>query len=121
MHTESLFTPAEVPLAVPFAGADYNETRDRARLTTQVACVYDVTRDEQWRTLQQITALCRKRYPGVDFPEPSVSAQLRNLKKIGFQLEKRNVAVSGYLCQYRILQPVNPGVGAAAREAVVGR
>lgn len=121
MHTQSLFGIEPQAPPVPFAGADYIESRDRERLTTQIARVYEVTRDGAWMTLQQITSICRKKYPRENFPEPSISAQLRNLRKIGFVVEKRNVAESGYLCQYRLLPPVNPGVGAAAREAVVGR
>jgi hypothetical protein len=94
---------------IPFAGADYSPERDRARLTKQIHCILDVASDGAWRTVQRLTADCRKRFPAVGFPENSVQAQLRNLRKLGYTVDRRNVAESGVLYEYRLV----PKEGAA--------
>jgi hypothetical protein len=113
MQTSNLFD--QQAAAVPFAGADYLESRDRERLTTQVGCICEVAIDGKWRTIQRLTEELRKRFPRVGFPENSVQAQLRNLRKIGYRVEKRNVLQRGYLCEFQLLAPANPGVGQALR------
>lgn len=100
---------------MPFSGAGYDDTRDRERLTRQIDCIRETALDSGWVTVQRLAARCRSRYPSVGFPENSVSAQLRNLKKVGFGLERRHIANG--LHEYRLVAPVNPGVGLAMREA----
>ncbi len=53
------------------------EPEDGARLQQQLARVYAVMRDGEWRTLKRISEL-------TDDPEPSVSARLRDLRKPKF-------------------------------------
>lgn len=92
------------PVAV-FSGADYDAERDAARLTRQVDRIRDVSLRSGWTTVQKIAIACRKQWPDAHFPENSVQAQLRNLKKLGYRLERRNVADRGYLCEYLLLTP----------------
>lgn len=60
-----------------FDGATYNHARDSSRLGDQMAAVFDLMKDGQWRTLQVISI-------AVDAPESSVSARLRDLRKPRF-------------------------------------
>ena len=60
-----------------FSGADYRAPRDQARLSTQLERVKDAMIDGQWRSLAQIAELAQA-------PQTSVSAQLRNLRKLEF-------------------------------------
>lgn len=114
MSTTSLFAPpSPAPQPAPFAGPVYEESRDRARLARQIDCIRDHALDGEWRTVQKLTAELRKRHPFVGFPENSVQAQLRNLRKLGYRVERRHV--SGGIFQYRLLGPVNPGTGGALR------
>ena len=75
-----------------FAGADYRPERDDARLTTQLQKIYDLMADGQWRTLAQIEAATGE-------PGASMSAQLRNLRKIhlgGHTVNRRYVGAGLY-------------------------
>jgi hypothetical protein len=68
-----------------FNGPAYEPEHDQARLTGQLARVWTVTRDQQWRTAPEIGAVTGD-------PDASVSAQLRHLRKRRFGahvLEKR--------------------------------
>jgi hypothetical protein len=93
------------PTTSMFAGAEYEAARDGERLLTQVERIRDLAIDGKWRTLQRLCDELRKKYPRANFPEPSVSAQLRNLKKIGYRLNKHNVLKRGYLAEYQLLAP----------------
>ena len=105
-------------MPIPFAGAVYVEAVDRERLTRQIDCIKQVAIDGGWMTVQSLTAKLRRAYPSIGFPENSVQAQLRNLRKVGYQVDRRNVATSGCLHEYRVLPPVNPGVGITLRNEV---
>lgn len=119
MHTADLFdfTPKSEPAnsfaAVALAGVEFDPARDSERLTRQVDCIRDVALEMGWTTIQKLTAELRKRHPRVGFPENSVQAQLRNLRKIGFTVERRHV--KNGLFEYQLLPPSNPGVGMAPR------
>jgi hypothetical protein len=60
-----------------FDGATFDPARDGARLHRQIARIYDLMLDGQWRTVDTIAQLTGD-------PQPSVSAQLRNLRKPRF-------------------------------------
>jgi hypothetical protein len=60
--------------AAKFHGAYYDQELDEARLTTQIEKVRRVMLDGRWHTVAAIAKL-------IDEPEPSVSAQIRNLRK----------------------------------------
>jgi hypothetical protein len=68
-----------------FDGSDYVEEFDSDRLTGQLARVFDLMKDGQWRTLSEIQDMIKD-------PQASISAQLRNLRKKRFGeniIEKR--------------------------------
>lgn len=60
-----------------FDGDDYQSDRDKPRLTGQIKDVITFMRDGLWHSVTQIAATTQH-------PEPSVSAQLRNLRKDRF-------------------------------------
>jgi len=82
-----------------FAGAVYDDARDRLRLSTQLQRVYDLMQDGRWRFLQEIS-------DETGDPPASVSAQLRHLRKKrfgGFTVEKSYQGDGLFL--YRVLAP----------------
>lgn len=61
----------------PFDGSDYNDKRDRKRLTGQCKRVYKTMETGRWLTLDDIAAEAKA-------PQASVSAQIRHLRKPKF-------------------------------------
>jgi hypothetical protein len=60
-----------------FDGSDYDPEYDDVRLTGQALRIFNVMKDEVWRTLGEIEALTGD-------PQASISAQLRHLRKARF-------------------------------------
>jgi hypothetical protein len=60
-----------------FDGVDYQHELDFVRLTGQMERIYNLMKDEQFRTLSLISHVTGD-------PESSVSAQLRNFRKARF-------------------------------------
>lgn len=101
-------TPTPDPSGVPsrlaaeaatarFNGPEYDAARDNVRLVGQLRRVYLVMCDGHWRTVAEIASLTGD-------PEPSVSAQLRHLRKRrfgGHTVDRR--ARAGALFEYRLL------------------
>ena len=70
-----------------FDGSDYIPELDQKRLKTQLSTIFDIILDNKWYTLSRL-----RKFTG--FPESSISAQLRNLRKDkfgGHTIEKRRV------------------------------
>jgi hypothetical protein len=95
-----------------FSGAGYEPQLDRARLTLQVERIRRYMFGVEWRTLREIkTALEDIHAPAV-FPESSISAQIRNLKKRPYScrpLKRRRAGVRGPgagIWEYRLLPPM---------------
>ena len=93
-------------------GPDFVEERDGARLDTQRTRLRDFMLkkawDGQWLTLPEISAELSRRFPDARWPESSISAQLRHLKKSRFgahRLAKHYAGNGLYLYQ---LQPPLP-------------
>ena len=79
-----------------FSGPAYQPGLDRARLSRQQDRIRDYMLQRGFRTLGEIKADLERQYPTAHFPESSVSSQLRNLKKMGYQTAKRRrVGVHG--------------------------
>jgi len=84
-----------------FNGADYNPDRDNTRLTGQLLRIWDAVSDGRWYTLKDIAVRTGD-------PEPSISAQLRHLRKprFGGHIVEREYVANG-LYKYRVLlQPM---------------
>ena len=110
MTHPSLFTPAPSsvhlepitptnPTGRPrsFDGPPELDAADHARLGKQIDAIFQTMRDGQWRTLAQIAAL-------TGYPEASVSAQLRHLRKPRFgahTVDRRRVGFGG-AWEYRV-------------------
>jgi len=60
-----------------FDGSDYVPELDDKRLTGQLLRIFDLMKDGLWRTLSEIES-----YTG--YPQSSISAQLRHLRKERF-------------------------------------
>jgi hypothetical protein len=70
-----------------YNGPEYIQDRDFDRLHRQTKRVFNVVKDGEWRTIQQIARLA-------ECPENSASAQLRHLRKTRFGshiIERRHV------------------------------
>lgn len=81
--------PPDFPVAgtteVRFSGDTYEPEHDLARLTGQIARVFEAMKDGDWRTLDEIHELTGD-------PQASISAQLRHMRKPRFgshRIEKR--------------------------------
>jgi len=80
-----------------FNGADYKPDRDNPRLTGQLLRIWEAVSDGRWYTLKDIAVRTGD-------PEPSISAQLRHLRKprFGGHIVEREYVANG-LYQYRVL------------------
>lgn len=84
-------------IAIDFDGHTYIPSLDQERLTTQLNTVFKLMSDGRWRTLAQI----KKK---THFPEASISARLRDLRKVKFGghiVNRRRVDNSG-LFEYQV-------------------
>lgn len=87
--------PAPAP-AQAFDGSTYSPQRDHTRLKGQLAKVFDLMGDGEWRTLRQIQNI-------VGGSEAAVSARLRDLRKPKYganEVLRENVGVG--LFRYRL-------------------
>lgn len=85
---------------MPFDGITYNRENDGNRLQAQLYQVKNLMLDGNWRTLAEIAK-------ATDYPEPSVSARLRDLRKEkfgGYIVERRHKdnAPKRGLYEYRV-------------------
>lgn len=84
-----------VPPAIvsPRDGETFDEARDGKRLNAQAVHVFRLMRDGKWRTLAEIA-------DATGHPEASVSARLRDFRKVGYTVDRRHVGKG--LWQYRV-------------------
>lgn len=85
-----------------FNGPEYIPQIDNKRLTKQHDEIRDLMLDEEWRTLEEI-------HKSTGFPQSSISAQLRHLRKPRFgsfvvERRARKDRARG-LYEYRVLMP----------------
>ena len=82
-----------------FGGKTYNPALDKARLSSQLLDVFNLMRDGEWRSLQEISER-------LGAPETSVSARLRDIRKDrfapSFTTESRRA--SGGFWLYRVVK-----------------
>jgi hypothetical protein len=86
-------------------GATFDVHLDRERLNAQQLRVLTVMMDGQWRTLGEIQHAVADRSGQID-PEASISARLRDFRKVGCTVERRRrgEATVG-LFEYRVRVP----------------
>lgn len=74
------------PKPSPFDGKTYNEKLDGPRLKKQLDRVreYMLAIFPSWKSLSEISEELAKLYPNTRFPEASISARLRDLRKPKF-------------------------------------
>lgn len=65
------------PFKASFIGSDYKPELDERRLTSQLERIFNLMKDGEWRTLQEIAKITSD-------PQASISAQLRHLRKPKF-------------------------------------
>lgn len=81
-----------------FDGKTYDESRDGARITGQLARVRAVMRDGEWHTLPELATRCGG-------TEAAISARIRDFRKAkfgGHTVEREYVAAG--LWQYRLIE-----------------
>jgi hypothetical protein len=107
-----------------FRGAAYVPSLDRARLSVQIERIRSYMLGVEWRTLSEIKAALEVVYAPAVFPESSISAQLRNLRKQGFShrlLRRRRGGVRGPgagIWEYLLLLPAPAQTENAAPAAI---
>ena len=82
-----------------FNGPEYIPALDHKRLSTQNDKIRDLMLDGKWRTLDEIEF-------ALNYPQASISSQLRHLKKSrfgGFTLKKQRRTLAG-LWEYQLLK-----------------
>ena len=83
-----------------FGGRTFDEEEDGDRLRRQLAKVWALMVDRQWRTLKEISR-------EVKAPEASVSARLRDFRKAKFgahTVERQRILNGNGLHRYRVLK-----------------
>lgn len=84
-----------------FKGADYIAKIDYTRLDSQIEKIKRLMLDGKWRTYSEVNRDLNSFYP-----EPSISAQFRNLRKQGFggfTVNRRRKTIGG-LSEYQVLK-----------------
>lgn len=90
-----------------FDGTTYDHDRDHDRLTSELATVRDRMLASAWLTLAQISA-------ATGYPEASISARLRDLRKPkfgGFDVQRRHLGNGVWA--YHVSRPSAPDQAAA--------
>jgi hypothetical protein len=96
-----------------FAGTGYDPQFDRARLALLIERVRLHMLSVEWITLRELKLALEEKFPPAAFPESSLTAQLRNLRKpeYSYRLIKRRRAGTHGPCtgiwEYRLL-PARP-------------
>lgn len=78
--------PAQPPTP-PVMGKTFDKKVDGERLSSQQRRVEELMSDGEPRTLLQIAIALRKLY-GAHFPEASISARLRDMRRAGYTIER---------------------------------
>jgi hypothetical protein len=83
-------------MSLQFDGSDYNHKRDSPRLSTQFERIKSLMLDGRWRTLQEIE-------DQLHYPQASISAQLRHMRKPrfgGYIVQKQHLGAGVF--SYRV-------------------
>lgn len=97
MNQPSLFSWTPLVILGPRDGQTFEPKRDTVRLNEQAQDVFNFLSDNCWHTL-------REAHERTGHPEASISARIRDLRKLkfgGFKIEKRYI--ENGLWQYRMV------------------
>ena len=92
-----------VPVQPPILGKTFDREVDGERLSSQQRRVEELMLDGEWRTLPEIAVALRKLYKH-QFPEASISARLRDLRRAGYTVERRRKGTARGLWEYRAVK-----------------
>jgi len=81
-------------------GKTFDKKVDGERLGSQQRRVEELMLDGEWRSLHEIAVALRKLYSN-HFPEASISARLRDLRRTGYTVERERKTARGGLWVYR--------------------
>ena len=84
---------------IDFDGKTYDPKLDKVRLNKQLTRVFQFMKDEQWLTLRELAY-------ATFYPEASISARLRDLRKDRFgahTVERRRRTDGGGTWEYRLV------------------
>ena len=85
-----------------FSGSDYVKTRDNKRLSNALAEIVEYMRDGRWHTAQDVAWKIGNQNV------PSVEAQIRNVRKLGYPVERRNRNDVVGCSEYRLIDDKKP-------------
>jgi hypothetical protein len=88
-----------------FAGPTYRPSLDRARLAVQIERIRRYMLGVEWRTLREIKDALEAIYAPTVFPESSISAQGRHLRKRPYSYRWMKRRRAGGLWEYKLLPP----------------
>jgi hypothetical protein len=91
------------PPPPPILGETFEKRADGERLGSQQRRVEELMQDGEWRSLNEIAVALRKLYR-THFPEASISARLRDMRRAGYVIERKRKQPTGGLWVYRALK-----------------
>jgi hypothetical protein len=91
------------PIQAAILGETFDKKADGERLGSQQRRVEELMLDGEWRSLHEIAVALRKLY-GVHFPEASISARLRDLRRAGYTVERERKSAKSGLWLYRTVK-----------------
>jgi hypothetical protein len=101
------FFDGEIPAPPPppVLGETFEKRADGERLKSQQRRVEELMQDGEWRTLHEIAVALRKQFGG-HFPEASISARLRDMRRAGYTVERERKGPNAGLWKYRAVKAV---------------
>lgn len=97
-HTQPVGPLFAQPTPIPRPlGETFEPEKDGERLGAQYIRVRDIMADGCWRSLGEIRA-------ATDYPEASISARLRDMRRGGFVVQRRRRLGVGGTYEYRALR-----------------
>lgn len=83
-----------LPTRAKFHGETYDHELDYDRLNAQQKRVFEFMDDGEWHSLAEIRIHTMYAKPPYGDPEPSISARLRDFRRLGWVVEKKRWGVN---------------------------
>jgi hypothetical protein len=99
-----------------FRGLGYAATLDRERLSLQIERIRLHMLRAGWQTFMEVRSALEAMYPPSIFPGNSISAHLRDLRKLGYEVQTRRrgrdrAARCAGIWEYRLVLPEESAAG----------